>query len=167
MPVQLRGASPVLLCVRTYGFYLSLLYCCRSLSVLVVRGQTPGNWKRGAASAQAPRCSRLPCQPQEGWALCSTLLVSWFGSEESTDRPLWAFFPSLTNQNYVGIRQFLPKVWPCWETRRTTRPCPGLCPSWRRSRTRWNSCIRSRQPVTSSFSRRCWQTTSACWEPWG
>lgn len=77
---------------------------------------------------------------------------------------LFMLFP-VTKQNCVGTRQYLPKVWPCWGTRRTTRPCPGRCPSWQRWRTRWSSCIRSRQPVTSSSSKSCWPTTSACWEP--
>lgn len=66
-------------------------------------------------------------------------------------------------QSCVGARRYLPKAWPCWETPRTTRPCRGPCPSWRRWRIRWSNCTRSRQPVTSSSSQSCWPTTSACW----
>ena len=66
-------------------------------------------------------------------------------------------------QSCVAARQYLPKVWPCWETLRTTQRCRGPCPSWQRWRTRWSSCIRSRQPVTSSSLQSCWPTTFAYW----
>lgn len=67
------------------------------------------------------------------------------------------------HQSCVGIRRYLPKVWPCWETPKTTQHCRGLCHSWQRWRIRWSSCIRSRQLVTSSSSQSCWLTTSASW----
>lgn len=130
----------------------------------VVWGKVPGGGERRAAAEEAPRFSRLAGESQERWAsqLCLAFITSlevWNLSSALDLLPL--------NQSSAGTQPYLPKAWPCWATRRTTQPCPGLCPSWQSWRTRWSSCIRSRQPATSSSLRNCWLTTFVCWGLFG